>query len=377
MTILLSKSGIQKVRNHVPYLVSTDFLESLPASGTLLEFKDERSIISTGYVGQGHRYHACVTQDPINQSFFERHLKAAYQKRLQTFDTLPKAYRLIHNEADGIPGITIEVFLDYIVITYFNRGIINYEKALIQAIHQVIPNQGIYAKYRTPEPELDHTKLINGTAAGEIIIAELSGLYSVRLQEGLMTGLFLDQRQNRIWLKAHAQGKSVCNTFSYTGSLSIACANGKSDNTKSIDLSKTYSEWTKHNLALNNLSPLANEIIVSDTFAHFDYCQRKGIHYDLIILDPPTFAKNKKATFSVPQDYQELAIKASQLLSPKGILFSCTNYSQWSAKQFKQLLQKWMPNSKIIHESGADKDFPKNTYWPESEHLKCVAIQIN
>lgn len=379
MIVLLSRSGIEKIHSRIPYLSKEDFLESLPSAGTLLELNEGKKTIGYGYSGRGHRYDASVTETPLHKIFFTKKIRAAYQKRQQDFSPLPQAYRLIHNEADEIPGITIEIFLTYGVITYFNQGVISHEKGLIEALQSVLKLDAIYAKYRTPEQSPIHTKLIWGEAAPEeIIIVEGKAKYAVRIMEGLMTGLFLDQRANRDWLQKHSERRRVCNTFSYTGSLSIACGLGNAFITRSVDLSRTYSDWCKHNLDLNELHIPEHETITSDTFAHFAYCKRKGVQYDLIILDPPTFAKTKKGTFSVPENYQRLVKEAVELLGPKGRLMSCTNYSQWSLGQFKRLHQNWIKqNYKIIHEGVADLDFPKHPNWPESEHLKCIVLQLN
>lgn len=377
MTILLSRNGINKVYQHSPYLVKEDFLENLPQAGTLLEYSDGTTIIGCGYSGRGHRYDACVLDHTLNELQLLKIFQKALHYRESNFKKLPQAYRLIHNEADGLPGITVEIFQRYAVITYFNQGIIAFEAIITKTLQKIVPLNGIYAKYRTPEQPIVHTKLIWGEEAPtEIIIEEEIGQYSVRLADGLMTGLFLDQRANRKWLAQNSRGRVVCNTFCYTGSLSIACGIGLATNTKSVDLSKTYTEWCQHNLALNQLMAPNHEAICSDTFDHFAYCTRKGLIYDLIILDPPTFSKNKKGTFSVPENYTKLAREAYSLLSKKGIMICCTNYSQWSQAQFKQILQKTLPPSaKVIKECGADIDFPKHPNWSESEHLKCIFIE--
>lgn len=377
MILLLSRSGIYKVQQHIPYLTKDDFLESIPKPGTLLEYNDGIHTIAFGYSGKGHRYDACVTENVLSESLFLKLIQKAFKYRHSQFDKLPEAYRLIHNEADGLPGITIEIFQRYAVLTYFNLGIIAHQAAIVAALQAVMQLDGIYAKYRTPEANPTHTQLIWGTEAPtEIQIQESIGRYSVRLADGLMTGLFLDQRANREWLYQNSSNKNICNTFSYTGSLSVACGLGNATSTKSIDLAKTYTEWCQHNLTINDLNLPGHEAICSDTFAHFAYCTRKNIQYDLIILDPPTFSKNKKGTFSVPENYSRLTKEAYALLTKKGILMCCTNYSQWSQAQFKQVIQKALPPSaKVIKECSADIDFPKHPKWSESEHLKCVFIE--
>lgn len=378
MLALLSRQGVKKVENQIPYLTKEDFLESLPVEGTLLEFSNGAKTIAYGYSGKGHRYDACITDEPLSSKYILDKLEIAYKKRLQAFGILPQAYRLVHNEADQLPGLTIEIFQAFAVITYFNKGLIAHTQILIDSLNKLLRLQGIYTKDRTPNPTAQHTQLVFGISAPEeLVIEETTGLYTVRLMAGLMTGLFLDQRANRIWLQKHAVGKRVCNSFSYTGSLSIACGVGNAKSTKSIDLSRTYTDWCRHNLDINQLSAPTHEAISSDTFAHFAYCQRKGITYDLIILDPPTFAKNKSGTFSVPENYGQLVREASKVLAPRGTLVCCTNYSQWSLSQFQKEVQKNFPLShRIIHQGNADRDFPQHPHWPESEHLKYLALEL-
>jgi 23S rRNA (cytosine1962-C5)-methyltransferase len=163
----------------------------------------------------------------------------------------------------------------------------------------------------------------------EVIVEENGHKFLINLSDYLDCGLFLDHRETRKWIEAQSKDKTVLNTFAYTGSFSIYAACGGATKTTSVDLSETYCEWIKKNLALNHLPPEKNWVYKMDTLEFFRYAKRKNLSYDIIIIDPPTFSKNKGNTFSVERDYPALLNAALELLNSGGfILFSnnCTGF---------------------------------------------------
>lgn len=159
----------------------------------------------------------------------------------------------------------------------------------------------------------------------EIVIEENGHRFLINLSDYLDTGLFLDHRETRRWIQAQSKGKVVLNTFAYTGSFSIYAAAGGATKTHSVDLSKTYCDWTKKNIALNNLPPENHWVYKMDTMEFFAYAKRKGMTFDIIILDPPTFSKNKEEHFSVERDHPTLINTALDLLTPDGFILFSTN----------------------------------------------------
>lgn len=381
MQVAVKKSGLEKLQAGIPYLEKEDFFEVLPKDGTLLEIESGTNETYYGYVGREHRSSVGIVDAPLNADSIKKYLQEALQKRINIFRELPEAYRLFHNEADGIPGFAVEIFKEWAVVSYFNQGIMHFEAVIIKALNELLNLKGIYAKYRTPQIVKVETQLIEGEAAPEnLVIKEQTGSYIVKLADGLMTGLFLDQRANRQWLAKVSKGKTVCNTFSYTGALSIACALGGATQTTSVDLSARYNTWCEENIALNGLDINNHVTITTDTFAHFDFCKRNNLKYDIIILDPPTFAKKKGGSFSVAEDYEKLVRLAIPLLNPHGILASATNYSQWNFQDFHDLveasIQKIGYQMQEICHAQADRDFPVHPHWLESNHLKFMGIQL-
>jgi 23S rRNA (cytosine1962-C5)-methyltransferase len=157
----------------------------------------------------------------------------------------------------------------------------------------------------------------------EITVREYGHAFSINLSDYLDTGLFLDHRETRRWIESKSKGKVVLNTFAYTGSFSVYAAAGGAQKTYSVDLSGTYCEWIKKNLELNGLPPEKNWVFKMDTLEFFHYAKKKNLSFDIIIIDPPTFSKNKGRTFSVERDYPQLINEALELLNKGGfILFS-------------------------------------------------------
>ncbi len=159
----------------------------------------------------------------------------------------------------------------------------------------------------------------------EIIIEENGHKFLINLSDYLDTGLFLDHRETRKFIESRSKDKIVLNTFAYTGSFSIYAAAGGAEKTYSVDLSKTYCEWIKKNLALNELPEEKNWVYKMDTLEFFRYAKRKKLAFDIIIIDPPTFSKNKGDTFSVARDYPALLNAALEVLRPKGFIIFSNN----------------------------------------------------
>lgn len=163
----------------------------------------------------------------------------------------------------------------------------------------------------------------------EIIIQENGLKFHINLSDYLDTGLFLDHRETRKWIMAHSKNKTVLNTFAYTGSFSMYAAKGGAAKTYSVDLSRTYCEWIKKNLALNNFPPEKNWVYRMDTFEFFKYAKRKKLRFDIIIIDPPTFSRNKGKSFSIKKDHPRLIREALVLLNRSGFILFSNNYEQF------------------------------------------------
>ena len=344
--------------------------------------------ISTGYIGQQNKGIGWMLTklegETINQPFFENKLFIAKQIRQSFFqDDGTTAFRIFNGEGDGIGGFTIDLYHTFVVISWYNQTIYEKQAEVIGALKKVYPEViGIYEKIRFPHSELPESQHVWGNSAPDPLLVKENGItYATYLNEGLMTGIFLDQKEVRNYLtEGVAAGKNVLNTFSYTGAFSVAAAIGGASSTTSVDLAKRSFPKTKEQFEVNNLDLTHQNIVVMDIFEYFRYAKRKELYFDLIILDPPSFARNKKQTFSVSKNYHELVFSASQLLTEDGILIASTNAANVSKQQFQEMIQKGFETANVrgdkIQDFSLPADFHVSSSFSEGNYLKVICYQI-
>ena len=222
-----------------------------------------------------------------------------------------EAYRLLH--VDECPlQVVIDMYRYNAVIHLFGRVSPAQLKDIEDALRKVAHVKQFFYKNRTKNEAL----CVPVSPHTEMEVTEYGNRFHLNLSDYLDTGLFLDHRETRWWIGAQSRGKAVLNTFAYTGSFSIYAAQGGARLTHSVDLSKTYCEWIKKNLALNGMEPETNWVFKMDTMEYFKYATRKKLQFDIIVIDPPTFSKNKGASFSIQKDHPALINAALALLAP-------------------------------------------------------------
>lgn len=235
-----------------------------------------------------------------------------------------EAYRLYNRTEREFP-IAIDIYKDNAVIHIFAPINPTISQELEAVLKKLLNIQDFFYKNRTKQD----FAIPKSSPHKEITVREYDHLFAINLSDYLDTGLFLDHRETRKWLASKSQGKTVLNTFAYTGSFTIYAAQAGAAKTYSVDLSKTYCEWIKKNLALNNLEPEKNWTYKMDTLEFFKYAKRKKFTFDIIIIDPPTFSKNKGETFSVQKDHPDLINNALGLLNPDGFIVFSNNYREF------------------------------------------------
>lgn len=230
-----------------------------------------------------------------------------------------EAYRLYNNE--DFLALTIDLYLDNAVISILDQSVLALLEDLEQVLRKNFAVKDFFYKDRTKQkidlPKSNHK---------QTIIQEYDHKFKINLSDYLDTGLFLDHRETRQWIGQQSRQKTVLNTFAYSGSFSIYAAKGGAAKTYSVDLSKTYCEWIKENLLLNNLPLEQNWVYKMDTLEFFKYALRKKLQFDIIVIDPPTFSKNKGKSFSVKKDHPSLINSALKVLAPDGFILFSNNY---------------------------------------------------
>jgi 23S rRNA G2069 N7-methylase RlmK/C1962 C5-methylase RlmI len=232
------------------------------------------------------------------------------------------AYRLINN-GPQLP-IAVDVYQNNAVIQVFSRIAVEHLVELQTILKNSLPIGDCFFKNRTKE-ELS----MPPCPAKTIIQNEGGHQFKVNLSDYLDTGLFLDHRETRRWLAGLSRDKLILNTFAYSGSFTVYCAAAGAAKTCSVDISRVYCEWIKENLVLNHMSLENNWIYKMDCLEFFQYARKKALDFDIIVIDPPTFSRNKGQSFSVQKDHPALITAALTLLRPGGFILFSTNYREF------------------------------------------------
>jgi 23S rRNA (cytosine1962-C5)-methyltransferase len=218
----------------------------------------------------------------------------------------------------------VDIYRDNAVVHIFNPLSQTVITGLEEALRKALNIQGFFYKKNSREDFI----LPPGPPT-KIVIEEYGRRFLVNLSDYLDTGLFLDHRETRQWIAGQSSGKTLLNTFAYAGSFTVCAALAGAQKTCSVDISAVYCQWIKDNLALNNLPPEKNWVYKMDTLEFLSYAKRKKLVFDIIILDPPTFSKNKGKSFSVQKDHPSLINRALEVLAPSGFIFFSNNFQEF------------------------------------------------
>ena len=318
----------------------------------------------------------------FTQSFFESLFKQAKEKRRAYYqDECTTAFRLFNQEGDGFGGLTIDLYGDYAVFSCYNSYIYQIRKVISEAFRQVFPEVlGAYEKIRFKGLDYESAHLYGQEAPEFFTVLENGVAYQVFMNDGLMTGIFLDQHEVRGSLvDGLARGKSLLNMFSYTAAFSVAAAMGGASETTSVDLAKRSRELSQAHFEANGLSTDHHRFIVMDVFEYFKYAKRKSLSYDVIVLDPPSFARNKKQTFSVAKDYHKLISQSLEILNPGGIIIASTNAANVSRQKFIEQIDRGYAGRsyQILNQYGLPADFAYNKKDESSNYLKVISMKVS
>ncbi|SDC11211.1 SAM-dependent methyltransferase [Pelagirhabdus alkalitolerans] len=374
-----------------PHLFKDALVDVSPLTkeGMILDLVNRQGqFIARGYYGKQNKGYGWVLtqnkEEAIDQTFFIKKISAALAKRKSLFDDpSTTAFRVFNGEGDGIGGLTIDYYADYYLITWYSEGIYQFQSLVINALEQSTSVKGIYEKKRFKQggKYIDDDDFVSGERAQfPLIIQENGANFAVDLNDGPMTGIFLDQRDVRRTIQNHySNDKTVLNTFSYTGVFSVYATLGGARKTTSVDLANRSKEKTIEQFAVNGLDPTQHEIRVMDVFNYFDYAIKHELAYDLVILDPPSFARSKKRTFSVQKDYVGLLKSAIQVTEDDGVIVASTNFSGFGMDKFKTMIHQAFKESnaryQIVETFRLPEDFQYHKQFKEGNYLKVVFIK--
>ena len=383
--IRVSKRVEKKLAKGLVLLEASD-LENVNLKDQEVEVQSqEGTFLGAAYLSQQNKGLGWfISKDKItfNQAFFEMLFRQAKEKRSAYYqDDLTTAFRLFNQEGDGFGGLTVDLYGDYAVFSWYNSYVYQIRKVISEAFRQVFPEVlGAYEKIRFKGLDYESAHVYGQEAPDFFTVLENGVLYQVFMNDGLMTGVFLDQHEVRGSLvDGLAMGKSLLNMFSYTAAFSVAAAMGGASLTTSVDLAKRSRELSQAHFQANGISTDDHRFIVMDVFEYFKYAKRKGLTYDVIVLDPPSFARNKKQTFSVAKDYHKLISQSLEILNPGGIIIASTNAANVSRQKFTEQIDKGFAgrNYQILNKYGLPADFAYNKKDESSNYLKVISMKVS
>ena len=383
--IRVSKRVEKKLAKGLVLLEASD-LENVNLKDQEVEVQSqEGTFLGTAYLSQqnkGFGWFVSKNKVTFNQAFFETLFRQAKEKRKSYYqDDLTTAFRLFNQEGDGFGGLTVDLYGDYAVFSWYNSYVYQIRKVISEAFRQVFPEVlGAYEKIRFKGLDYESAHVYGQEAPAFFTVLENGVLYQVFMNDGLMTGIFLDQHEVRGSLvDGLAMGKSLLNMFSYTAAFSVAAAMGGANQTTSVDLAKRSRELSQAHFQANGISTDNHRFVVMDVFEYFKYAKRKGLTYDVIVLDPPSFARNKKQTFSVAKDYHKLISQSLEILNPRGIIIASTNAANVSRQKFTEQIDKGFAGRsyQILNKYGLPADFAYNKKDESSNYLKVISMKVS
>ncbi len=294
-------------------------------------------------------------------------------------------YRLLNAEGDGVPGVTADLFGDVVVLSLYEALDEAREAAILEAAMEAWSPRAVYLKRRprearvvanTARAEVSPESPSSGQSVASVEVLEHGVRYDIRPAAGLSVGLFLDMREARGWVASHARGRTVLNTFSYTCGFSVAARAGGAARVLNLDASRRVLDWGEHNHTLNALPVDRRDFVAGDVFEWLGRLGKKGETFDLVILDPPSFATTARSRFSAGKDYPRLVTDACRVLAPGGTLLACCNLSGLTAARFAQSVDEGLAAAgrrvKDRTRLQAGPDFPAHPAGPHG--LQVLAL---
>ena len=363
-------------------------VEGEPEEGEVVDvYTSKKEFIACGHFQIGSIAVRVLTfrQEEINREFWKRRLAVALDLRrsLNLVDNPENnTYRLVHGEGDNLPGLIIDVYGQTAVMQAHSAGMHVYRMDIAEALSEVMGDivKHIYYKSETTLPFKADLGPENGFIKGgspENVALENGLKFHVDWLKGQKTGFFVDQRENRHLLERYSKGRNVLNMFCYTGGFSFYAMRGGANLVHSVDSSAKAIDLTNQNVELNFPGDERHQAYAEDAFKYLD---RMGDQYDLIILDPPAFAKHRDALRNALRGYSKLNAKAFEKIKPGGILFTFSCSQVVDKKDFRNAVFTAAAQSgrsvRILHQLTQPGDHPVNIYHPEGEYLKGLVLYV-
>ncbi len=382
----LKKGRDASARRHHPWIFSgaVHLVEGQPANGDWVSVCDAQGEM----LGYGHYQKGTITvrlltfsEEAPGPDLYQRQIEAALRQRQATGVIQPQTncYRLIHGEGDGVSGLIVDMYNGVAVIQPHSGGMDKDRQLVSEALQAVLGEDlsAVYYKGMASGEGAANSEYLFGMGVVPRVVLEHGNKFQVDWETGQKTGFFLDQRENRQLLGSLAKDRDVLNTFCYTGGFSVYALQGGAARVHSIDASEKAVELARKNIELNGFSPEEHACFTGDTF---DFLKGKKDAYDLIILDPPAFAKHKDARHQAMKGYQRLNAEAMRVIRSGGILFTFSCSQVVDRQLFYDTVVSAAIQSgrevKVLSMLSQPADHPVSLFHPEGEYLKGLVLYV-
>lgn len=389
--VILKHGRDKNVRAHHPWVFSgaVDKLKGKPQSGETVEVR----VANGDLLGLGAWSPASQIQvrlwsfadASIDRAFFVERIRQAWAYRQQLgIPERNSGYRLVNAESDGLPGVVVDVFGDWLVLQALTAGAEYWKHTLADALLEVIPAKGVYERSDVDVRKKEGLETATGVLKGEqppacIDMVEEGRHYRVDVLNGHKTGFYLDQRDNRSVLQQYAAGKTVLNCFSYTGGFSVAALHGGAAQATNIDASQPALDIAAQAAVLNGFQPGQMENICGDVFKLLREYRNEGRQFDMVVLDPPKFAENRNQLEKAARGYKDINLLGFKLLKPGGLLFTFSCSGLMESSLFQKIVADAAVDAgcdaRILRKLDQATDHPTRLAFPEGYYLKGLVCQ--
>jgi 23S rRNA (cytosine1962-C5)-methyltransferase len=387
----IQKNRIGPIKGRHPWVFS-GAIKKIPdglKSGQEVRLIDEQgNFLAYGYFNSysqiAVRLWSWDASEIINQDFFEKRIRSAYeirQKYVENSET--DSYRLIYGENDLLPGLVVDKYADYLCVQFHNPGIEVWKDFIVKALVNIVEPKGIFersdVKVRGIEKAEASVGVLHGDVPDKVKIKENGLEFWVEIKTGQKTGFFLDQRDKRLALQKYCKDKNVLNCFSYTGGFSVYALAAEAKQVVSVDSSGPALELLEENMKLNKFKEKDFETIQADVKVYLED-QPPG-SFDVIILDPPAFVKDRHKVKEGLQGYRKINEQALRILPPGGILVTCSCSAHVTVTDFRYMLSEAAARAgrtvQILESYVHGIDHPELAAFTEGEYLKCFIAIVN
>jgi 23S rRNA (cytosine1962-C5)-methyltransferase len=384
-TVQINPDRVKNIQGGHPWIFSGALAQKpkIP-DGSLVRIMSNRQFVGVGYYNSRTDIAVRILSlrdEVIDARFFTERFRTLRHRKEEWLPTRTNAYRAVFGEADGIPGLVVDKYNDVLVAQFHTLGMNSLKSMVVEALVKAFNPGTIIERSDVGVRKMEGLEdqpigVLYGKDISEVEIEEQGRKFLVHVIEGQKTGFFLDQRENRQAITRYCKGRNVVNCFSYTGGFSVYAAS-TAKRVVSVDISKPATEYCRRNFKLNNLPASEDDFLALDVF-DFLKAMEPGA-FDFIILDPPSFAKNRKQLPNAIKAYTTINSKALEKLPDGGILVSSSCTSHVDPGTFVKILNQAAINTrctlKVLESREQPFDHPYNLAFPEGRYLKFFILQ--